>query len=403
MRVLLPLHGFIGWNGGLDLVRLIKSALTHPDIVGDIDLYFAWPESSDSRRLLVAAVRRWRGFRAKSQHTAEGNDNALRKIARDITEGCSVVTCRASAAGILEAAAAVNADIIFPTMSPLGRSPQRRIGYLFDFQHHHLPHLFSRRIRQNRDQQFAKIAADADGIMVNSRMVARDVTQFLGVSPERILAMPFTPYAQPWWLDVDAVDVQQRYAINGPYLLICNHFWLHKDHATAFRAFAQLKESSMYADLQLVLTGDPIDFRDPQHYGRLKSLTKNLGIANNTHFLGLIAKGDQLALMRGCSALVQPTLFEGGPGGGSVYEAIGLGVPTVVSDIEINREIPAGEVSFFRAGHAYDLAVKLDSVLSARYFPWSREELLLRSDKKLLELGTAIVDFLATASLTSRA
>src|SRR5690606_31986705 len=112
------------------------------------------------------------------------------------------------------------------------------------------------------------------------------------------------------------------------------------------------------------------------------------------HFLGLIAKSDQLALLRGCRALLQPTLFEGGPGGGSVYEAVGLGVPVIASDIAINREIDRGSVTFFRAGNCDDLAEKMSRVLAVQPIQHSPETLMRDSDENLSRLATAVVSHL---------
>ena len=37
--------------------------------------------------------------------------------------------------------------------------------------------------------------------------------------------------------------------------------------------------------------------------------------------------------------IIQPTLFEGGPGGFSAWEAIGMNKPLALSNIEINNEL----------------------------------------------------------------
>jgi glycosyltransferase involved in cell wall biosynthesis len=391
LNVLFPLHGFTSWNGGLDFVRLLKSALSLPQFGQSITLHFAMPESTVADRAVHSALRRWRGMLAGG---GAGIAPGLLASAAELVADHHVVHCSDDAAGVLRAARLVKADIVFPTMLPLGRSSQKRIGYLFDFQHRHMPHFFSNRTRRNRDRKFANIAADSDGLVVNSKAVARDVTQLLGVSAEHVLAMPFSPYAMPWSFDVDPEDARSRYRIEDRYLLVCNHFWKHKDHATSLRAFAILRGDQAFADLHLVLTGDPIDHRDPRHYARMKDLCHQLGVAPYTHFLGLIPKRDQLALLRGCAALMQPTLFEGGPGGGAVYDAVGLGVPAVVSDIPINREIDRGEVRFFRAGDPADLAEKTAQALATPTTRPARATLLANGDANLSRLGHAIADFL---------
>lgn len=60
-----------------------------------------------------------------------------------------------------------------------------------------------------------------------------------------------------------------------------------------------------------------------------------------------IAKLDQIALLKKSIAVIQPTLFEGGPGGGASYDAISLGKPLIVSDIKVNQEIEQSERVFF--------------------------------------------------------
>lgn len=394
MRILVPLHGFVRWNGGLDLVRLMTAAIERvPD--NEAELCFAIPRPSRSHQLLLAGLRRWRAFLAGAASTSSGGDaSALSRSAQTISSGHRAIDCRADRRGILEAARLSKADVIFPTMLPLGRHGPSRVGYMFDFQHRYLPELFPERIRRNRDRQFKRIADDSSGLVVNARSVARDVENFLGYPQARILAMPFSPYALPWWFDLDPGDAQSRYGIRGRYLLICNHFWKHKDHTTALRAFSLLRTFPGSSELQLVMTGDPIDHRDPGHYGRLQALTSELGIANSTHFLGLIPKRDQLALLRGSSTLLQPTRFEGGPGGGSVYEAIGLGVPSVVSNISVNLEIDQGDVRFFHAGDAEDLAAKTAEVLANPRPRADRELLLAQGDVNLTRLGHTICDYL---------
>jgi glycosyltransferase involved in cell wall biosynthesis len=77
------------------------------------------------------------------------------------------------------------------------------------------------------------------------------------------------------------------------------------------------------------------------------SQVQNLGVAGDCLFLGLVPKSEQIAIMNSAVAVVQPTLFEGGPGGGSVYDAISIGCPVIVSDIPVNREIETYVDAFF--------------------------------------------------------
>lgn len=57
--------------------------------------------------------------------------------------------------------------------------------------------------------------------------------------------------------------------------------------------------------------------------------------------------------------LIQPSLFEGGPGGFSVYEAIAMGKPILVSDIKVNKEIIYKKKLIFKKKSAKDLSKKI--------------------------------------------
>lgn len=394
MRVLIPLHGFIGWNGGIDLVRLLVSAIDHRTSGDEIDLIFALPTPLLQKRMLLSVSRRWRELRSGYSVSVGGRASNLRRIAEQIVVGRPVVLCAEGNSGILQAVQSSGSDIVFPAMQPLGKAPIRRIGYVYDFQHRYLPNLFSEREIRKRDEQFCRIAEDSTGIVVNARTVAQDVERILKFPSSRILSMPFTPYAHSSWFDQDPLAISEKYGIHGKYVLVCNHFWKHKDHATALRAFAMLRSSISTEDLQLVMTGDPVDYRDPVHFRHLLALCTELGIKECTHFLGLIPKLDQLALLRGSGALIQPTLFEGGPGGGAVLEAVGVGTPAVVSDIPVNLEIDQGDVRFFKTGDAFDLAEK---TLTALLTPSTRPDtgtLLSTGEQNLAHLGNSIASFL---------
>src|SRR5262249_46530555 len=81
------------------------------------------------------------------------------------------------------------------------------------------------------------------------------------------------------------------------------------------------------------------DYRAPNYVPHLLARVEHLRVAQDCVFLGLIPKRDQIAIMRSAIAVVQPTLFEGCPGGGAVYDAVSVGTPVIASDIPVNREI----------------------------------------------------------------
>jgi len=159
------------------------------------------------------------------------------------------------------------------------------------------------------------------------------------------------------------------------YFIISNQFWIHKSHITAFEALSKLKSKAGIDNIDIVCTGKTEDYRFPNYFNELKRKIVDLGLADRIHLLGYLAKKDQIHIMRNAIAVLQPTLFEGGPGGGSVYDAVAVGVPAIVSDIQINLEINEDNILFFKAGSADDMAAKMIEVLN-----WNR----VKPDKALL-------------------
>jgi glycosyltransferase involved in cell wall biosynthesis len=388
MKILIPLHGFIEWNGGLDLIRLL-SAILESGEDRNVEIVYAVPEEGPLYRALHSLAKTWQRFRSRAS-SAISTSPRLPAIAMEIIGGRDWHSCGRQGADIARLADAIKADVIFPSLIPIKKCDAVRIGYIFDFQHLHLPDLFSRRIIRKRNRQFAEIAAASDGIIVNSDFVRRDVISCLNYDQDKIFKLPFMPFKNQK-VTIDPEGALDKYKISRPYLIVCNHFWVHKDHETALRAFSALILIPEFSELSLVLTGDPVDHRNPSHYAQLLALSKSLGISGRTHFLGLIPKADQLSLLNGARLLVQPTRYEGGPGGGAVYEAMGNGIPAVVSDISINREIGHDAIVFFAAGQAEDLKSKIILALSQK----PRFDLGRTPDEAMKDASDSLIRFMA--------
>ena len=106
----------------------------------------------------------------------------------------------------------------------------------------------------------------------------------------------------------------------------------------------------------MICTGKTHDSRFPNYF---KNLTKNFEVLiknGRLKILNLIPRTDQLSLMKNSIAVVQPTLYEGGPGGFSTYEALAIGKKVIISDIPINKEINSNNLYFFNPNLPSDLA-----------------------------------------------
>ncbi|MDD6656649.1 MAG: glycosyltransferase [Lachnospiraceae bacterium] len=228
-----------------------------------------------------------------------------------------------------------------------------RIGYIYDFQHKYLLDYFSEEECSNRDLLFQEQLNNLRYIIVNAQEVKRDIERFFPDHKSEIIVLPFKPFQK---MVCNGVKDIEKYHLPHKYYVICNQFWMHKSHITAFEALELLYNKGI-RDIHIVCTGLLKDDRNPHYIDELMDRISTLKCRDNIHFLGYIPKEDQMEVLTNAIGLIQPTLFEGGPGGGAVYNALCFGVPCLVSNIPVNQEIIGYDnVYFFEKENSNELA-----------------------------------------------
>lgn len=274
-------------------------------------------------------------------------------------------------------------DLIFPAerdMSGITEVPY--VPYIYDFQHKYFPSLFASEEIEERNKWFETQLSKAKAVIVEAKDVKSDIQKFYPQSKAKVFVMPYTAVPDAKWLRPCKIDVLKKYGLHKNYFLISNQFWIHKSHATAFRALAELQKEGI-GDADIVCTGNTDDYRNPKYFESLKGLISELGISDCVHFLGLIPKLEQIAIMKKCIAVIQPTLFEGNPGGGAAYNAMSLDVPIILSDIKVNQELIFDKAVFFRAEDHIDLKNKMKEVMQNDFFRTRKSKKVLIANGKM--------------------
>lgn len=393
LRVGVMGHDLTNWAGGLDYLRLVCAALNATGV--DLELHFLLPDQGPrawTRQFalrLLASARHLRG-RTSGIDFAPSREIILASVANSVG-AVQVHRLDLGTGALASVAARLSLDVLLPVMNPL--PPAVGVPWLaciYDFQHIHLPQYFTDKERAKRDKTFARLLNEAPVVVFNSAAVLADAQRFLPSAKAKLLKLPSSAAPVGDWFHTDIAQAQARHCIDKRYFIVCNQFWLHKGHRTAFHAFAQLANEQ--PDLLLVCTGSTSDPRNPRYLQDLMEDMQRLGLADRVRVLGLIPKQDQIALLRGALALVQPTLFEGTPGGLAAYDAVALGVPALVSDIAVNLELDEPCVRFFRAGDADDLCRLLRERLRAGPAPkQSVTELLQNGDRRRVAFGQGLL------------
>ncbi len=395
--------GFINWTGGVDFLRQCIGGIG--SVLPDRTWPVLMPTATARKRMFSAAVttKRWLWSLAgeKPAMDAVVPVGQVRDAIISTGFGIEMLSYHANPKGLERALREIDAQVVLPCYSSPGpRFPLKWIAYYADLQHKRLPGNFTMRERLKRDWELGTLLAEASAVIVPSRSVVRDIKEFYPKCTATLFGLPFCPLANPDFL-ADIPDNELRpYELPQKFFIISNQFWVHKSHQTAFDALDLVRKAG-FADVHIFCTGNTYDFRAPGHFELLKAGVAQAGLADRIHFLGIVPKRHQLAIMRRSVALLQPTLFEGAPGGLATCDAVSTATPAIVSDIDVNREVDLGVIEFFRAGSAEDLAEKMLAALKNPHVRLSAEATLLMLRQRQQELGKMLLDAISLVSRSS--
>ena len=389
---------FIKWGGGVDFIRLIVkglASLNTDEGRQKVRIYVLIPKSSKFEIKLKNFLKTLLNFSLCKNYVIQKDIDISQVINAFKAVDSNINVCHYIDLDIdLKKVVLKNEiDFIIPAFVPMPNDfPVPWAGYLYDFQHKYYPQYFSAAEIVKRDNEFAAMLSTAKTVIVNAKAVKADIDHFFVRTKAKVVSLPFCPVLNTAFFELN-IDLA-IYKLPTYYFMISNQFWVHKDHTTAIKGFRIFLDSIENKDIGMVCSGQTQDSRFPNYFGEIKDLINELGLAENIYILGYIPKNDQLQILKNSVAVIQATLFEGGPGGGAVYESVALGVPSIVSDIPVNKELDDETVTFFKTGSPEDLAEKMKLVFESPKKEYSTQALIAKNKKSLEILGTEILNIL---------
>lgn len=404
--------GFIDWGGGVDQIRIILGALDAKARHGEINVTLLLPSIESKQtwrkhlyRGLIALCSKSPLQRLREVYWLAIKDNpdeaARTKILNSLTPSGAKFSVKSYKGrdGLTRLIQSQHIDTVIPSIDSLGEDfPVPWVGFIADFQHKHLPDQFSPEECSSRDELFSRILKSAPAVVVTSQSIKRDIENFYPNCNSQIIVLPFAPLPFDEWFDNYHAVVASKYNLPARYFLISSQFWRHKSHITAIEALALLRQRENCSDVKLICTGQTHDYRHPGYFDELKRRIADLGLTDSVIILGHIPKLDQIQILKEAVALVQPTLFEGSQGGLAVYDAVGLGVRAIVSDIPVNLEIQDPLVTFFKTGSAEDLERKMLVILDDATPIIDEQQLMKISQQRISLLGDKLLEAVAAAN-----
>jgi glycosyltransferase involved in cell wall biosynthesis len=235
-------------------------------------------------------------------------------------------------------------DVLFENARYYGwRFPFPIMAWMPDFQHRHLRELFGKAAYWKRDMGFRAQMFGNRLVMLSSEDSRRDCERFFPQSIGRTAVVRFAVIPPDLPDYREARGIADSYNLPRHFFYLPNQFWKHKNHLVVIRALHMLKQQGR--EIVVAATGRPSDYRHQGHYEYLRAQVASYNLEDNFRFLGMVSRQHVFALLRTCTALINPSLFEGWSS--TVEEAKSLGVPMLLSNLGVHMEQAQGAAQFF--------------------------------------------------------
>jgi len=239
------------------------------------------------------------------------------------------------------------------------RSSLPMCTWIPDFQQIDNPNFFSKKEIKWRDKEFHRLCMRSSRIILSSYDAQRDLTKFAPELVSKSRVLQFVTYPQ---IETSKIDViKRKYHFDGPFFLLPNQFWIHKNHRIVFEALRILRARNQ--KVLIIATGKQYDYRNPNYYNEMIKLARDYDILDSFRPLGVIPYSDLTCLMNYSVAMINPSFFEGWST--SVEEAKSLGKQIILSDILVHREQDPSYATYFDPNNEEELAAILWQTLSS--------------------------------------
>jgi glycosyltransferase involved in cell wall biosynthesis len=183
------------------------------------------------------------------------------------------------------------------------------ISWIPDFQHLHLPEMFSAEEVKTRSVQMRLAAKYSSRIVLSSYQAYQDYRRFSPEQAHKGRVLRFVASVESEIYRRNPADVVQKYGLPDKFFYLPNQFWKHKNHMVVVRALGLLKKTGHR--VHVVCSGNPRDYRHPQYWEDLNRAIRENGVEEQLIALGMIPAEDVFALLRQSVAALNPSLFSG--------------------------------------------------------------------------------------------
>lgn len=234
----------------------------------------------------------------------------------------------------------------------IGLKKTKSINWITDFQHIHLPEMFSEKEINSRNKWFIRYSKKSDAIILSSNDALNDYLKFTNDTSNKAKVLHFVsqtgeylPYSM-----TEFNKLKNEFNLPDDFFFIPNQFWKHKNHIVIFKALVLLKKKGI--NITVVCSGNMNDYRNKDYFNQVKQYITDHEI--DVRLLGLIAYDKMFRLMKYSIAVINPSLFEGWSS--TVEECKSLGKNMILSNIAVHKEQNPPNSFYFEPNNEDELA-----------------------------------------------
>ena len=199
---------------------------------------------------------------------------------------------------------------------------------------------------EGRERLYRNGSRLAVRLLADSEVGREDILEaygVFGVTEDKVKVLPFVP--PPYLKEVRPEDIRRvraMYGLPDQYFFYPAQIWPHKNHRRIVEALGLLRQRQGLR-IHVVFCGSNSGSLRAKTFREVAALSRQVGVEDETHYLGYVADSDMAALYSGAVALLMPTFF--GPTNIPVLEAWQCNCPVITSNIRGIRE-QVGDAAF---------------------------------------------------------
>jgi glycosyltransferase involved in cell wall biosynthesis len=341
MRVAFTLIGGRNWTGGHNYLLNLLRALAEYQRDRLIPVLFVGDECTEEELIPFAAIPGVEIVKTPILRTSRRTSSLLQAMfwGRDISVQRLFQQQRISV--VFEAARFFGWRLGVPA-----------IAWIPDFQHKMLRHLFSRSAWWKREIGFRTQVLGGRTIMLSSEDARQACERYYPSAHGRTRAVHFSV---PPGLEIpysEARAIAESYGLPEHFFFMPNQFWQHKNHGLVLDALEILRAQG--SKIVIAASGKQSDPRDLGYFASFWERLEQSGLQKSFRLLGMVPRPHLSALMRVCTAMLNPSLFEGWST--TVEEAKAMGTPMLLSDLTVHQEQMGEDAIYFDRYSAKSLA-----------------------------------------------